>query len=69
MKNVRFTISVTVPVPASAMLGGSVGTKELPKIDRERRYYLNALIRRGATVEKQEEVVEKKAAPAPAPAK
>jgi hypothetical protein len=62
MKNVKFTISITVPVPASAMLGGNVGTKELPKIDRERRYYLNALIRRGAVVVSQEEV----ATPAPA---
>lgn len=63
MKQVNFTISVVVPVPAASLLGGNAANKGLSKIDRENRYFLNALIRRGATVVSQVDV-KVEAAPA-----
>lgn len=67
MKNVTFTISCTVPVPAASSLGGNNSNKGLSKVDRENRYFLNALIRRGAVLISEVEVGKEVAAPAAAP--
>lgn len=56
MKQVKFTLSCIVPVPAASLLGGNAANKGLSKLDRENRYFLNALIRRGAQVISQEDV-------------
>lgn len=61
MKLVAFTISATVPVPAASSLGGNNANKGLSKIDRENRYFLNALIRRGAVLVSEVPVEEKSA--------
>lgn len=71
MKTVNFVISCVVPVPAASLLGGNSANKGLSKIDRENRYFLNALLRRGAIVISQNEVkatVPVAAKPAAAPA-
>jgi hypothetical protein len=65
MKTVKFTISCIVPVPAASLLGGNNANKGLSKVDRENRYFLNALIRRGAILVSQEDVATS-TTPAPA---
>jgi len=67
MKNLELVIKVVVPVSTSNLLGGNAQKNDFTKIERELRYFANALIRRGATIVSQTEVTPA-AAPAAAPA-
>jgi hypothetical protein len=62
MKNLELTLKVIVPISTSNLLGGNAGKQDFTKVERELRYFANALIRRGAQVVSSQEV----AAPAPA---
>jgi len=68
MKLYNFTVSVTVPVPDASLLGGNKANKGLSKVDRENRYFLNAIINRGGKLVSQVEVTDSPAAATPAPA-
>ena len=51
MINKTFTIRLTVPTQVASSLGGrQQSTKDMAKLDRERVYFLRALINRGAEV-------------------
>jgi hypothetical protein len=55
MKYFTFTVSATVPVPDASLLGGNKANKGLSKIDRENRYFLNAILNRGGVLISQVE--------------
>lgn len=46
----QFTVVINAPVNASSELGGAASNKGYSKADREIRYFLNALVRRGGRI-------------------
>ena len=59
MINKTFTIRLTVPTQVASSLGGrQLPSKNMAKVDRERVYFLRALINRGAEVLSEVEAPE-----------